>query len=146
MTPLSLQMFYESLPQPFPEALDGATAAEINAPAWLNMTVQSARGGRLKVNFVSLSERSSGCKSQSNHIFFEQIMRMSQSTVVSFALIAPETPKPTLSITDSRNAPTPRLLYAYLLSLRVSATTFVLSKQKQRTSFLRNRGSLPTKS
>ncbi|TFK35030.1 hypothetical protein BDQ12DRAFT_612281, partial [Crucibulum laeve] len=52
-TPLTLQEFYETLPQPFPEAVGDKTAAEINAPAWLNTTLQSARGGQLTCNFIS---------------------------------------------------------------------------------------------
>ncbi|TFK68941.1 hypothetical protein BDN72DRAFT_841251 [Pluteus cervinus] len=51
ITPLTLQSFYESLAQPFPEPVENMTAHEINAPAWLNITMQSARGGRLRSYF-----------------------------------------------------------------------------------------------
>ncbi|KAF9476137.1 hypothetical protein BDN70DRAFT_995885 [Pholiota conissans] len=49
---ITLQEFYETLPQPFPEDVGGASAQEINAPAWLNVTLQSARGGRLISGFT----------------------------------------------------------------------------------------------
>ncbi|KAF8966150.1 hypothetical protein BDZ97DRAFT_1809769 [Flammula alnicola] len=49
---VTLQEFYETLPQPFPEDVGEMGAAEINAPAWLNITLQSARGGRLVSSFT----------------------------------------------------------------------------------------------
>ncbi|KAF9467629.1 hypothetical protein BDZ94DRAFT_1248588 [Collybia nuda] len=49
---LSLQAFYETLPQPFPEPVADKTASEINAPVWLNTLLQSARGARLKPKFI----------------------------------------------------------------------------------------------
>ncbi|KAI0065180.1 hypothetical protein BV25DRAFT_1822296 [Artomyces pyxidatus] len=49
---ISLQGFFESLPRPLPESMDGKSATEINAPSWLNMLVQSARGGRLTIHFI----------------------------------------------------------------------------------------------
>ena len=60
--PISLQNFYESLPKPFPEPVGGKTASEINGPAWLNTTIQTARGGRLKATFLWLMDGSAGCK------------------------------------------------------------------------------------
>ena len=52
LKPLTLQEFYDSLPQPFPEPVGEMTAAEINAPSWLNTTMQSARGGQLRSSFT----------------------------------------------------------------------------------------------
>lgn len=60
--PISLQDFYESLPKPFPEFVGEKTASEINGPAWLNTTIQTARGGRLKAAFFWLMDGSVGCR------------------------------------------------------------------------------------
>lgn len=54
LKPLTLQEFYDSLPQPFPESVGEMTAAEINAPVWLNTTMQSARGGQLHASFTPI--------------------------------------------------------------------------------------------
>lgn len=54
LKPLTLQEFYDSLPRPFPETVREMTACEINAPGWLNMTIQSARGGQLHSSFVPI--------------------------------------------------------------------------------------------
>ncbi len=43
----TLQEFFETLPRPFPEEIGEVTANEFNAPAWLNLILHSARGGRL---------------------------------------------------------------------------------------------------
>jgi len=51
-TPLTLQLFYEMFPQPFPENFGDKSAVEINAPSWLNTTIQGARGGKLSTNFI----------------------------------------------------------------------------------------------
>jgi hypothetical protein len=51
-TPLTLQVFYEMFPQPFPENFGDKSAVEINAPSWLNTTIQGARGGKLFTNFI----------------------------------------------------------------------------------------------
>ena len=51
-TPLTLQAFYETFPQPFPENLGDKSAAEINAPSWLNTAIQGARGAKLSTNFI----------------------------------------------------------------------------------------------
>jgi hypothetical protein len=49
---LTLQGFFEALPRPLPEAVDNKTVGEINAPGWLNMLIQSARGGKLALKFI----------------------------------------------------------------------------------------------
>lgn len=49
---LTLQEFYETFPQPFPENFGDKSAAEINAPSWLNTTIQGARGSKLTANFI----------------------------------------------------------------------------------------------
>jgi len=49
---LSLQEFFETLPRPFPESIGDASINEFNAPAWLNLTLQSARGGRLVSSYT----------------------------------------------------------------------------------------------
>jgi hypothetical protein len=64
--PISVQDFYESLPKPFPEFVGDKTASEINGPAWLNTTIQGARGGRLKANFHWMIDGSAGCKVSSS--------------------------------------------------------------------------------
>ena len=51
---LTLQEFYDSLPKPFPESVGDMTASEINAPGWLNATMQSARGGQLHSSFTPI--------------------------------------------------------------------------------------------
>ncbi len=51
-TAITLQEFYDDLPQPFPEPITGKTAYDINGPAWLNTAIQSARGGKLVPTFV----------------------------------------------------------------------------------------------
>lgn len=59
---ISLQDYYESLPQPFPEEVGQQTASEINAPAWLNMAIQSARGGRLVLHFTPIADNERNCE------------------------------------------------------------------------------------
>lgn len=59
---MTLEEFYESLPRPFPEPVEGATAHQINASAWLNLTMQSARGGRIRTNFYFYVDPAVGCK------------------------------------------------------------------------------------
>jgi hypothetical protein len=59
----SLQSFYDSLPQPLPESFGDKSCNEINAPAWLNTLMQSARGGRLAANFVWFTSSDIGSKS-----------------------------------------------------------------------------------
>ncbi|KAH9849147.1 hypothetical protein C2E23DRAFT_888535 [Lenzites betulinus] len=49
---IGLQQYLEALPKPFPEPVAGKTALDINGPAWLNTTIQSARGGKIVPNFV----------------------------------------------------------------------------------------------
>ena len=49
---LTLQGFFEALPRPLPEPVDNKTVGEINAPGWLNMLIQSARGGKLVLKFI----------------------------------------------------------------------------------------------
>ncbi|KAI0357113.1 hypothetical protein OH77DRAFT_1519559 [Trametes cingulata] len=49
---ITLQQFFDALPKPFPEQVPGQTAVDINGPAWLNTTIQSARGGKIVPNFV----------------------------------------------------------------------------------------------
>ncbi|KAI0631665.1 hypothetical protein C8Q77DRAFT_1159426 [Trametes polyzona] len=49
---IGLQQFFDSLPRPFPEPVAGKSAIDINGPAWLNTTIQSARGGKIVPNFV----------------------------------------------------------------------------------------------
>ena len=56
-SPLSLQQFFEGLPQPFPETVPSGSAAEINGPAWLNTAIQAARGGKLVPNFIWTLDR-----------------------------------------------------------------------------------------
>lgn len=58
--PVTLQSYYESLPQPFPESFGSKPAAEINAPSYINTLLQSARGGRLKYNFYWIMDKSTG--------------------------------------------------------------------------------------
>ena len=54
LKPITLQEFYDSLPQPFPESVGKMTASEINAPSWLNTTMQSARGRQLHSSFTPI--------------------------------------------------------------------------------------------
>lgn len=61
-TALTLQRFYDSLPQPFPESFGDKSATEINAPGWLNTIIQSARGGQLSTSFIWISEGTLGCR------------------------------------------------------------------------------------
>lgn len=66
-SPLTLQSFYETFPQPFPENFGDKAAAEINAPSWLNSTIQLARGGKLSATYIWTTNETSwsgnfGCK------------------------------------------------------------------------------------
>lgn len=55
----SVQSFFETLPRPFPEPVEDKTAHEINGSAWLNTTIQTARGGKLVAKFIwTISELS----------------------------------------------------------------------------------------
>ena len=49
-TGITLQEFFDALPQPFPE--DITEKGPNNAPTWLNLTLQSARGARLASHFI----------------------------------------------------------------------------------------------
>ncbi|TFY56928.1 hypothetical protein EVG20_g8744, partial [Dentipellis fragilis] len=53
---MSLQGFFESLPRPFPEPIEGKTATEINAPSWLNVLIQSVKGTKITLNFIWILE------------------------------------------------------------------------------------------
>jgi hypothetical protein len=59
---MTLQAYYESLPRPFPESFGTKTAAEINAPSYINTLLQSARGGRLKNNFYWITDKTTSRK------------------------------------------------------------------------------------
>jgi hypothetical protein len=58
---LSLQEFFETLPRPFPETIGEASVNEFNAPAWLNLTLQSARGGRLISSYTPVVDSVRHC-------------------------------------------------------------------------------------
>ncbi|EGN97416.1 hypothetical protein SERLA73DRAFT_75102 [Serpula lacrymans var. lacrymans S7.3] len=58
--PLTLQNFYDTLPRPFPESAGDKSAADINAPSWLNSMIQLARGSRLSMKFVFTSSGTIG--------------------------------------------------------------------------------------
>lgn len=60
---ITLQDYYETLPQPFPEDVGSASAVEINGPAWLNLALQSARGARLVSNFTPIMDTENKCQS-----------------------------------------------------------------------------------
>lgn len=66
LTRLTLQEFYDTLPQPFPENFRSRSVADINGPSWLNTAMQSARGGKLSANFMWIigkaSKDCSGCE------------------------------------------------------------------------------------
>jgi len=51
---ITLQEFFDTLPRPFPENIGETTTNEFNAPAWLNLTLQSARGGRLVSSYTPI--------------------------------------------------------------------------------------------
>ncbi|KAF9524226.1 hypothetical protein CPB83DRAFT_621767 [Crepidotus variabilis] len=51
---VTLQEFFDTLPRPFPEDVGETPANEINAPAWINLRLQSARGGRLVSSFTPI--------------------------------------------------------------------------------------------
>jgi hypothetical protein len=57
---LSLQVFYESLPQPFHEPVGDKSAYEINGPAWINTTLQTARGAQLMTTFTWITNSAQG--------------------------------------------------------------------------------------
>ncbi|KAI0309101.1 hypothetical protein OF83DRAFT_1159297, partial [Amylostereum chailletii] len=57
---LSLQGFFESLPRPFPEPVEGKSANDINAPSWLNVLVQTARGAKIATKFIWISDMKCG--------------------------------------------------------------------------------------
>ena len=59
---LSLQEFFETLPRPFPENIGEASVNEFNAPAWLNLTLQSARGGRLISSYTPVVDGVRHCR------------------------------------------------------------------------------------
>ena len=65
-TSLSLQQFFDLLPKPFPEPVVG-TAADMNGPAWLNTTIQAARGAKLVPNFIWIVDPRFGCESSHFH-------------------------------------------------------------------------------
>jgi len=59
---MTLQEYFETLPRPFPGDTEGMTAAEINAPAWINTALQSARGGRVYATFIPIVDNSRHCE------------------------------------------------------------------------------------
>ena len=66
---ISLQQFFDSLPKPFPEPVAGRSAADINGPAWLNTTLQSARGAKLVPNFVWIADARHNCERSPYHCY-----------------------------------------------------------------------------
>jgi hypothetical protein len=61
-TPITLQQFYESLPQPFPEHFGNQSAIDINASVWMNVTTQSAKGARFNIVYVWTTAGTPACK------------------------------------------------------------------------------------
>ncbi|KAL0948377.1 hypothetical protein HGRIS_010959 [Hohenbuehelia grisea] len=59
---ISLQAFYDTLPQPFPqpELVIGRTASGINGPGWLNSVIQASRGTRLVPQFIYTTDPAIG--------------------------------------------------------------------------------------
>lgn len=64
---MTLQGFYETLPKPLPEPVGEKTALEINAPGWLNTTMQLAKGARLSTHFHWITDVKMGSKFTDNH-------------------------------------------------------------------------------
>lgn len=58
---LTLQEFFETLPRPFPENFGEASITEFNTPAWLNLTLQSARGARLVSSYTPIVDSVRHC-------------------------------------------------------------------------------------
>ncbi|KAI6001819.1 hypothetical protein EDD15DRAFT_2227665 [Pisolithus albus] len=58
--PLTLQNFFDTLPRPFPEALDTNDAYKINAPTWLSSLIQNSKGGKLAMTFNFISGTTPG--------------------------------------------------------------------------------------
>ncbi|CAA7271260.1 unnamed protein product [Cyclocybe aegerita] len=82
---ITLQEFYETLPRPFPEDVGDSSANEINAPGWLNVILQSARGGRLVSAFtpvVDTARHLHGC-----------ILRVQRPSETRTYLVDPQFPK-----------------------------------------------------
>jgi hypothetical protein len=59
---MSLQSFYETLPQPFAEPVGDKTAAEINAPGRLSSAMQSVKGAKLSCKFIWILGKEVGGK------------------------------------------------------------------------------------
>ncbi|KAF8906987.1 hypothetical protein CPB84DRAFT_337114 [Gymnopilus junonius] len=85
MKGVTLQEYYETLPKPFPEDVGDAPAVEINAPAWLNLTMQSARGARLVSNFTPIVD--------STRHLHGHILRIERPDELRTYLVDPQFPK-----------------------------------------------------
>lgn len=83
--PLTLQVFYESLPRPFPESFESKDANEFGAPGYMNTLVQNARGGKLTTTFVFTSDGTPGL-----HGCF---LRLDRPTEYRAYLVDPRFPK-----------------------------------------------------
>ena len=70
---ISLQTFFDSLPQPLPEHLPDKPANEINSSGWLNTTLQQARGAKLFTQFHYFSEGKGKQSCTSRHHLVESI-------------------------------------------------------------------------
>lgn len=57
----SVQGFFESLPRPFPEDVGTKSANEVNAPSWINLMAQGAKGGRILIKFLWILDSKYGC-------------------------------------------------------------------------------------
>ena len=126
-SPLSLQEYYEALPRPFPESFGDKTAVEINAPAWLNVTIQSARGGKLTPSFIWFSDGGNGRRYFSKPYLhtLSLIPCLSKCLVVFLgSSAAANHPGHISSTLVSPNGPMPKRLSVCRPCLRALATTF----------------------
>jgi hypothetical protein len=110
---LTLQGFFESLPRPLPEPVDDKTVAEINAPGWLNMLIQSARGAKFELKFIWTTDTKLGSmlllilRTSDSVVFIEPmflahgaVLRVVRPGEVRTYLVDPQFPKRA----DAKNA------------------------------------------
>lgn len=85
----SVQAFYEALPRPFPESVGDKSASDINSPAWLNTTIQAARGSRLVSNFIWTADMRTG----RTYLCSSAILLLTSVAAVHGALLRLERPE-----------------------------------------------------
>lgn len=118
---LTLQEFFDTLPRPFPDDVGNIPANDINAPVWINLQLQSARGARLVSNYIPVIDSLRHCKCIT--IFLNVDTELNKCMVASYAYKDPEKLALISLILSFSSARMQSLLFVFLLCRRGLVTT-----------------------